>query len=300
MRKLSFLFTVALLLTGCTSGGNEPVPTPSVAQSGQVTFQDLAAAPDIHAMLPERFQDGKEPIKVAVSPGYPPAETYQDGDFSGYTIDIVRSMGKVMGASVELIEVDFDELLDGLGTDYDMAASSLTLTPERLETANMITYLNVGSQLIVATRPKAALTSGFPCGATIGVLPTSTQLTLLQDMSNDCENTDREPITIVKDQGNQSLIFQDIFRGDLDGSLVDMTVAQYAKTTSLGRLKLFGKSSTNVPQGVAVSNQEQQLTVAVQAAIQHLLDNKYIASILDSYGLGDMTVSQSMINPRVL
>ncbi len=299
MRKLPALLVVALLTAGCTAGEDTPTPTPtpSVAQSGQITFQDLSAAPDINAMLPKRILDG-EPLRVAISPSYPPAETYKNGDFSGYTVDIVRSMGKVMGTGVELVEVDFNHLLDGLGTDYDIVASSLTLTPRRLEKVNMITYLNVGSQLVVATKPKSALSPDFPCGARIGVLPGSSQITTIQEMSGECEDSDKKPI-LVTEGDNQSLIFQDIFQGNLDGSLVDATAARYAKTTSLGRLALFGKPTSAIAQGMAVSSQEQQLTVAVQAAIQHLIDNKYLETIMESYNLNDVTVSQSSINPRI-
>lgn len=298
MKRWAGLISAALLLGGCSAGaaGGTSASPDNEPQSAD-SFEDLLFAPDIEAMLPEQVQESGV-LRVGISPFYRPAEFMNDGKIDGYSADIAKGIGILMGLEVELVPVAFNEIFLGLGSDFDVAISSLSVTSQRLELANMVTYMTASSQYVVATSPAEPLPAQFPCGANIGVLDGSTQVAQLEAASQDCIANDAQPISIVTAE-NQNQLFYNVKTGISQATLVDTTAAQSAIALAGGKLKAAGDPQAQASQGVAVSLQDEQLTVAVQASLQRLLDLGYVGAVLDAYGLDDTALTQSVINPRV-
>ena len=59
-----------------------------------------------------------------------------NGEVVGYEVDILARFCHEYGYGLEIYTMDFDALIAGLGTRYDLAASCMTITEERLRSVN--------------------------------------------------------------------------------------------------------------------------------------------------------------------
>jgi ABC-type amino acid transport substrate-binding protein len=96
-------------------------------------LRDIKAAP----VIPTGFTTIKEGVLMVGSEiGYPPMEyTSEDGtEFIGFDIDFSKRLGEILGVEVEFVNTAWDGIFAGLEKgQYDMIASSVSITPERQE-----------------------------------------------------------------------------------------------------------------------------------------------------------------------
>ncbi|GHU63569.1 hypothetical protein AGMMS49983_07320 [Clostridia bacterium] len=96
-------------------------------------LRDVKEAP----VIPTDFttiQEGK--LLVGAEVGYPPMEyTTEDGlTFIGFDIDVTARIGELLGLEVEIVNTAWDGIFAGLEKgQYDLIASSVSITPERQE-----------------------------------------------------------------------------------------------------------------------------------------------------------------------
>jgi polar amino acid transport system substrate-binding protein len=65
-----------------------------------------------------------------------------------------------------------------------------------------------------------------------------------------------------------------------------------------GKVEQLGEVSDAAPQGIAVSKDDPELTAALQAAMQHLIDEGVWQDILDTWGVAG-AVETAELNPAV-
>ncbi len=73
-------------------------------------------------------------LRVGTDATYPPFETVdtETGEPVGFDIDLITEIAKLNGWKTEFIITPFDGMIPGLqGEKYDVAISSITITPER-------------------------------------------------------------------------------------------------------------------------------------------------------------------------
>lgn len=77
-------------------------------------------------------------LTVCTDAPYPPME-YEDpetGEFTGFDIELMRAIANNLGLELEVVNTGFDPITSGLAMeagDCDIAAASITITPERAE-----------------------------------------------------------------------------------------------------------------------------------------------------------------------
>lgn len=71
-------------------------------------------------------------LRVATNAVYPPFEFHQDGQVTGFEIDLIKAMAKHMGKDVEIVDMKFDGILPAVLTNtIDVGASGFSVTEER-------------------------------------------------------------------------------------------------------------------------------------------------------------------------
>ena len=71
-------------------------------------------------------------MRVATDATFPPLEFVQNGKRTGFDIDLIEAMAKVMGRQVEWVDIDFKGLIPGLlANRFDVAASGIYMTDDR-------------------------------------------------------------------------------------------------------------------------------------------------------------------------
>ena len=217
----------------------------------------------------------------------------------GYDIDINRALAKVMGLQEGTTKhSEFPTIIPALGTKFDVGLSSFTITSEREQQVNMISYLNVGSAWGVAQGNPKNFDPSNPCGTTIAVQTGTAQETYANDLSNQCVADGKEKIAVMPHE-LQTDIATKLISGQYDATLADSTVIGYTSAQSGGKIVQLGDTFESAPQGVAVSKDDAALTEAVQKAMQYLMDNGYLTDILATYGADSAALTSADVNPAV-
>lgn len=105
------------------------------------------------AGLGNRFDD-RAPLRVGISPDYPPVIFEVEGEVVGIEADFARIVGDSLGRRIEFVRYPFAELLDALERgNVDVVMSGLSITPERAErVAFTKPYMEVGQLALIRSR----------------------------------------------------------------------------------------------------------------------------------------------------
>ena len=87
--------------------------------------------------------------------------------------------------------------------------------------------------------------------------------------------------------------------GTIDAVYSDSTVAGYAVAQTGGAVETVGEVEDALPQAIVVSKDDPELTAAVQAAAQYLMDEGVWQDILASWGVEDAALTTAELNPTV-
>jgi polar amino acid transport system substrate-binding protein len=295
----AFAAVVALTLTACASGstGTNASPTagsPAVTRPGFDT-SSITKDDAIAALVPSAVsQDGKLTIGTDLS--YAPAE-FVDADGTtpiGFDTDLARALANLMGLEADIVSSSFDAIIPGMGTRYELGISSFTVTAKRLEAVNMVTYIMAGNQWAVATGNPSGFDGVNVCGFTIGVQTNTTQQDALTEMAAACPADKPVEILPYADQGD---VTTNLIGGKVQAMWADSPVTQYAVGQSGGKLELLGDITDSAPEAVVVAKADMEMTNAVQAALQKLMDDGTLKAILGAWGNESSALATAEINP---
>ena len=218
-------------------------------------------------------------------------------DIAALVPDEVKARGTLRnGASADYAPAEFPTIIPALGTKFDVGISSFTITSEREEQANLISYVQVGSAYGVAAGNPKNFDPTNPCGKTIGVQTGTAQEDYANELSEKCVADGKDKITIMP-HDLQTDITTKVIGSQYDATFADSTVIGYTTTLSGGKIEQVGDVVESAPQGVAVNKNDEQLTQAVQKAMQYLMDNGYLKDILATYGAQDAALTTAELNP---
>jgi len=213
-----------------------------------------------------------------------------------YDVDLGKALGRVLGVETEVSAADFASLLPGMGTKYDIGISSFTVTPERVASYNMISYITVGSSFAVQKDNPQDFDPDALCGQTIGVQTGTWQADELDAASTECTQAGQDAIDVLS-YSSQSDVTTNLIGGKIAAFYADSTVSSYAVALTEGQIEVVGGVRDAAPQGIVVPQDDQELTEAVQQAVQQLMDDGTWAAILDSWGVEDAALTTVELNP---
>ena len=294
----------ALPLTACadpTSSGSSTSGSDSSTAAATTASYDVSKIPTVDEIAAQVPDDVKErgTLRNGASADYAPAEFLGDDSQTpqGYDVDINKALAKVMGLNEGTTNhAEFPTIIPALGTKFDVGISSFTITSEREEQANLVSYVQVGSAYGVAAGNPKNFDPANPCGKTIGVQTGTAQEDYATELSDKCVADGKDKITIMP-HDLQTDIATKVIGGQYDATFADSTVIGYTANLSSGKIEQVGDVVESAPQGVAVSKNDEQLTQAVQKAMQYLMDNGYLKDILTTYGAQDAALTTAELNP---
>lgn len=150
----TFLVVLALTLTAC--GGDDAADTTDAVDTTEAvdttdavtdTTQDTTDTTEDMTDTTEGTTDttGTTADFETITPGtltvctdapYPPMEFEENGEFTGFDIELMRAMASNLGLDLEVVNTGFDPITSGLAMeagDCDIAAASITITEDRAE-----------------------------------------------------------------------------------------------------------------------------------------------------------------------
>ncbi len=313
MRRILAVGLVAgLALTACSSPSDDASTSDSGAtsgasESGAATMSDtdlsydvsgVEKVDDIAALLPAEIAD-RGVLNIGAAIDYAPAE-FRAEDLTtaiGYDVDLGKAIGRVLGVETEVIDGEFASLLPGIGSLYDIGISSFTITDERTANYNMISYISVGSSYAVRTGNPDGIDPESVCGATIGVQTGTWQEEELAAFNDGCVDAGLEEIEILS-YATQSDVTTNLVGGKVGAFYADSTVALYAVALTGEQLQIVGGVRDALPQGIVVAQDDEELTAAIQAAVQQLMDDGTWEAILANWGAEGAALDEAVVYPQ--
>jgi polar amino acid transport system substrate-binding protein len=294
------LTAAALVLTACTDASQQTADgAASDDASAEESFDPstVEADEEIAAMLPKEIAD-KGTLSVGSDTAYAPAEFIDvDGKTPvGFDVDTVTAVAAVLGLEADVQTAPFDGIIPAIGSKYDLGISAFTITDERTAEANMISYAVAGSQFGVATGNPEDFDPESLCGTTIGVQTSTIQDDELTEATKTCEEDGEEPIEVVRYE-SQADVTTNLVGGKLQAMYADSPITAYAVEQTSGEVETIGEINDAAPYGIVVSQDDEELTEAVQAAVQKLIDDGTLEQIFAGWGSEDVVVDEAELNP---
>ncbi|MFN2590595.1 MAG: transporter substrate-binding domain-containing protein [Actinomycetota bacterium] len=162
-RRMMAIATLAVvaLVAGACGGAEESPPAATPTGTPSPTFTTL--------------QDGT--LRVASCLDYAPFETIENGEETGFDVELTEEVAKRLGLTVQWVKTDFEASFTALaGDQYDMIAAAITATGDLGTERDQIVdfsdfYFNSRQSLAVNTTktPDIASTDDLKSGDTVGV-----------------------------------------------------------------------------------------------------------------------------------
>lgn len=303
--RVGAALVVAALATSLAACGNDS----DAAAGGESQPLNLNLPKDdtIAKMLPQSIID-KGTLSIPTDASYAPNEFIKEGttEVIGMDVDLGNAIAQVLGLKTEWADTGFDGIIAGLAAGkYDLSMSSFTDTKQREEQVNFVTYLNAGVSIVVAKgNPKKINSSADLCGLTVGAEAGTIELDMLEQADVDdsvvkvCSDAGKAAVKGVS-YPSQADVNTALAADKIDAYLADTPVAEYAVKVNSDKFEKVGEDVGVAPYGIAIPKEPAQMTAAVQAALQKLMDDGSYKKILDNWGLGDAAISKAEINKAV-
>lgn len=302
IRKFQVVAMAAIIATGITAcgGGGADTATPAQAPVSSPTDDiSVNVAVDEHAkaLLPQSVKD-KGTLVVAMELTSPPsAFLAEDGKTPiGFNPDLARLIAKKLGLQVQIVDVGFDNIIPGLqGNRYDMTASSMSATPERIAVVDMIDYLKLGSSVAVAKGNPQGYAVDNLCGKQVVVTQGSIQATkrLPALSKSQCEDQGKPAITGVILPSVQDAMTQ-LASGRVKAIYYDTPSLRWAAKQQPNRFEVLTPQVNESTVAVAL-HKGGELTPAVQAAIQSITTSPQYQELLQRWGLDGLGITDAKL-----
>ncbi len=282
--------TASLALTGCADNlSGSGVPT----SGGSASMAAVEPSQELFAQLPADVQQSKK-IVVGNSPTYKPVEFLEGGKISGLDIDLFNAVGKRLGVEVEWKQSPFDQILIGIqAKKYDVGVSAFTVTKEREQSVNMVSYLSAGSLWAVAKGNPDQLEAGKPCGRTIAVQTGTVQEQEMKAAQAGC-GAQRIKLLSFTDQGEATAA---LVQGRAQAIAADSPIALYAIKMSGDKIEQLGESYDAAPYGVVVPKQQTEFAEAIRQAYDDIEASGHYEAILAEWNQSDGAIDAFEVNP---
>ena len=252
---------------------------------------------EIAALLPDSVA-GDGTLTVGTDTSYAPAEFLaEDGRTPvGFDVDLSKALAAVFGLKENTVSSTFDSIIPSVGSKYDIGISSFTVTKERMEAVDFVTYFKAGSTFVVQKgNPKKIDTSNL-CGVKVAVQTGTTQEEEVNKDNEQCKADGKDAIDIQSSK-LQTDVTTAVASGKASIFYADSTVSAYAIKQTGDTLEVLGENTGVVPEAVAIKKGDTKTAEAVQKAIQKLMDDGTYKKILDTWGVGSGAIDKAEINP---
>ncbi|MCC3265566.1 transporter substrate-binding domain-containing protein [Arthrobacter gengyunqii] len=214
-------------------------------------------------------------LKVCSEIPYVPFEYVEDGEYTGFDIDLIREIAAGMGLETEIQQSAFEAIQGGTAVSAgmcDLSASAVTITPERSE--NLLFSDPYYDSLQTLMVPEGSDITGIDdlAGKRVGVQQSTTGAAYAQ------ENVEGAEILEYPGDGE---LFQAIQAGSIDAILQDIAVN--TNHTKDGGFDIVEEYQTDESYGFATKKENTALIEEVNAQLADLRENGKYTEIYDKY-----------------
>lgn len=217
----------------------------------------------------------QEVLRVGTDATFPPMEFVDNNQRTGFDIELVEAMGKVMNRRIEWVDIDFKGLVPGLVSKrFDMAVSAIYITDERKKVVDFSDSYYAGGLVAMVKDGNASIkTLKDLNGKKVAVQVGTKSVSYL--------GTNYPQVQLVEVEKNQEM-FTLVDIGRADAAVTGKPAAfQYVRTR--GGLHVLEQQLTTEEYGMAIRKDTPELTKAVNAALAKLKADGSYAKIVSKW-----------------
>lgn len=220
---------------------------------------------------------GSDALVLCTDSPYPPMEFEQDGEFTGFDIELMRAIADELGRDLEVNNIGFDPITSGIAMESgecEIAAASITITEDREANIDFSdAYFTADQSLLASTDSGLTTLAGF-AGRSLGVQTGTTGEKYAQD---------NDPGAEIVSFENPGDLFTALLAGEIDGILQDIVPnAEYALNNA--DADIVETYPTNESYGFAVKEEgAEDLLKDVNEALAKLRENGTYDSIYEDW-----------------
>jgi len=249
-------------------------------------------------------------LRVATNMPYPPWEMYTEegGDIpTGLDCDLSHALAVKLGLDWSFDQTAFDSIIPSiLAGKEDIMMAGMFDSVERQEALDFVDYATDGYALVVAKgNPEGIETVDDLAGKTVSVQASTMADTTLTKLSKKFVADGKEAMNIMRFAGDTEA-FLAVKSGKAQARITSVSVGAYAAKTYEGGGAFEVSTDPSVEEtfgsgivGIGVSKKTPELTAALQAALQELMDDGTYTKILTKYGLEALAVESAGVNQGV-
>lgn len=250
-RVFAVLFAVTLALSACGSGGED---------QGKV-------------------------LKVGMEGTYAPYTYHgEDGELTGYEVEVASAIAEKMGYQVEFIETEWDSMFAALDAgNFDVVMNQVTITDERLEKYDFSTpYIYSKPILIVAADNEDIKSFEDVQGKKAA-----------EGLTSNFSNIARSYGAEIVGQDKFALAMELVISGEADCTINDELTYAYWRTQKgdTQSTKIVAESEDVNSSAIVIRKGREELLAKINAAVEELLADGTIARISEKYF--SMDISQN-------
>ncbi len=218
---------------------------------------------------------------MATNAEFPPYEYIENNEVVGIDVEISAAIAEKLGLELKVENMEFDSIISSVkGGKVDIGAAGMTVTPERLEEVNFTTSYATGVQVVIVTEdsPITSVDDLFAEGAntTIGV-----QLATTGDLYSTWDIEDEGLGTVDRYNKGADAVMA-LKSGKVDCVIIDNEPAKAFVAENEG-LKILDTEYAVEDYAIAISKNNEELLEAVDKALQELIADGTVASIVSKY-----------------
>lgn len=307
MSKMKFAALAAmatasvLMVAGCAST-TDATPTASATTDSMaipMVEVDSAAA----ALLPADFKT--KGINVASDIPYAPMEMFDENNKpTGFDYDLSQSIAQKLGVTVSFNKQAWDSIIPSLQAgNHDIIMSGMNDTVERQATLDYVDYFKGGFAIVVAKgNPNKVATLLDLCGQPVTIQKATVQGDMLKALTPQCVAAGKKAV-VINEYPSDPEALNALRAGKGIADVMDAPIAAYAAQTA-GKGQYFelitDAANPNgyepVFTGIGILKTNKELTAALQAAVQSLINDGTYGKILAKWNLSSFGVAEASIN----
>ena len=281
MKKiLTLMLAVMLVVLSLTACGDKK-ETSSDSKKTDSSAEETQKTYDFDTAEFNLLNEGT--LTIGCEIGYPPFEQYANDGVTpvGYDIDLADELGKRLGLKINFINTKFDTIFEGLGTNYDVVISGITINEERK--AKMILsepYIDNYQAIVVkADSDLTAKTLNDINGHSIafqkGTTTDEIVAELIETGTVKCTSAANEKILTC---------FQQLSQGEVEMVVCDSTVASVQLAKEPGKYKIIFTDTENPEQfGIAIPKENTKLADAINTLIKDLKEEGFFEELNEDW-----------------
>lgn len=220
---------------------------------------------------------------------FPPFEYMEDGKPAGFDIDMMAAIADKMHLQSAPMPMEFKGIIPAiLGNRLDASASGMYINPERKQVIDLISYMRVGNQMLVAKGNPLHLAQKMDlCGHRVTAPVATVYETLAKQLVSDCAAANKPELTLLT-LGSTAVCALALKEGRADALIASTpTVAALIKDSPDAFEKAGEVFDNTTELGIGVSKDKPALEAAIDAALKAIVADGTYGNLLKKYGLPD-------------